>query len=112
MERQLRVPPSSQRLALAGKVPHGAAVRFMGSVGVVRRHRLEAGLRGLPLLGQLVQTGDRDMRALGAALMAIAMLLAFAPAVPTAAQEEPTGTSYITPFPEGDVYKLQAYGDP
>ena len=25
--------------------------------------------------------------------------------------EEPSGTSYITPFPEGDVYKLQAYGD-
>ena len=52
------------------------------------------------------------MRAFGAALTAIAMLLAFAPAVPAAAQEEPTGTSYITPFPEGDVYKLQAYGDP
>ena len=30
---------------------------------------------------------------------------------PSAAQEEPSGTSYITPFPEGDVYKLQAYGD-
>ena len=30
---------------------------------------------------------------------------------PSAAQEEPSGISYITPFPEGDVYKLQAYGD-
>ena len=28
-----------------------------------------------------------------------------------AAQEGPTGTSYLTPFPEADTYKLQAYGD-
>ena len=28
-----------------------------------------------------------------------------------AAQEGPSGTSYLTPFPEGDTYKLQAYGD-
>ena len=40
------------------------------------------------------------------------MLLVFPLAVPAAAQEEPSGTSYITPFPESDVYKLQAYGDP
>jgi len=52
------------------------------------------------------------MRALGATLTAIIMLLALPPAVPAPAQEEPAGTSYITPFPEGDVYKLQAYGDP
>jgi hypothetical protein len=52
------------------------------------------------------------MRALGATLTAILMLLALPPAVPAPAQEEPAGTSYITPFPEGDVYKLQAYGDP
>ena len=52
------------------------------------------------------------MRALGAALTAIVVLLALPLAAPAAAQEEPTGTSYITPFPEGDVYKLQAYGDP
>jgi len=52
------------------------------------------------------------MRALGAMLTAILMLLALPPAVPAPAQEEPAGTSYITPFPEGDVYKLQAYGDP
>jgi hypothetical protein len=55
------------------------------------------------------------MRAIGAALRAIVVLLALGLAglvLPAAAQEEPSGTSYITPFPEGDVYKLQAYGDP
>src|SRR5215470_11057918 len=52
------------------------------------------------------------MRALGAKLAVMIVLLVLAPAWPGAAQEEPTGTSYITPFPEGDVYKLQAYGDP
>ncbi len=52
------------------------------------------------------------MRAILAALVACLALLATAPAAPTAAQEEPSGTSYITPFPEGDTYKLQAYGDP
>src|ERR1700682_4405503 len=52
------------------------------------------------------------MHAFGAALTVISMLLALPLAMPAAAQEEPSGTSYITPFPEGDVYKLQAYGDP
>ena len=53
------------------------------------------------------------MRVLGAALRAILLLLLALPlAASAAAQEEPSGTSYITPFPEGDVYKLQAYGDP
>ena len=52
------------------------------------------------------------MRAIGAALTVISMLLVFPLAAPAAAQEEPSGTSYITPFPESDVYKLQAYGDP
>lgn len=52
------------------------------------------------------------MRAPLAALVAGLALLAMAPATPAAAQEEPTGTSYVTPFPEGDTYKLQAYGDP
>jgi hypothetical protein len=51
------------------------------------------------------------MHAIRAALVAIPALLALTPAAPAAAQAEPTGTSYITPFPEGDVYKLQAYGD-
>src|SRR5690349_4763057 len=70
-----------------------------------------AGRGGLSLTGQLVSAGDRKMRAFGAALTVILLLLALPPATPAAAQE-PTGTSYITPFPEGDVYKLQAYGDP
>jgi hypothetical protein len=47
------------------------------------------------------------MRALFALL---AMLLAVL-AGPVAAQEGPSGGSYITPFPEGDTYKLQAFGD-
>src|SRR5436190_23891229 len=66
-----------------------------------------AGRGGLWLSGQLVSAGDRKMRAIGAALTVIWLLLALPPATPVAAQE-PTGTSYITPFPEGDVYKLQA----
>src|SRR5262245_6673707 len=48
------------------------------------------------------------MRALAAKLAGLAVLVA----LPAAAQNEPLGTSYTTPFPEGDVYKLQAYGDP
>lgn len=56
------------------------------------------------------------MRSRASALVAVVAGLAFALglalALPSAAQEEPSGTSYITPFPEGDVYKLQAYGDP
>src|SRR5499427_3203871 len=52
------------------------------------------------------------MRAFGAKLAVMILLLGLAAALPGAAQEEPSGTSYITPFPEGDVYKLQAYGDP
>jgi hypothetical protein len=52
------------------------------------------------------------MRTIGAALVAVLGMLALAPAPPALAQEGPSGTSYITPFPEGDVYKLQTYGDP
>ncbi len=33
------------------------------------------------------------------------------PATLARAQEDPGGTNYITPYPEGDIYKLQAYGD-
>jgi hypothetical protein len=32
-------------------------------------------------------------------------------AVPTLARAQDTGPSYITPFPEGDLYRVQAYGD-
>ncbi|HJU31197.1 MAG TPA: DUF459 domain-containing protein [Hyphomicrobiaceae bacterium] len=52
------------------------------------------------------------MRGFLAALIMVVALAAVLPAGPSAAQVEPSGTSYITPFPEGDVYKLQAYGDP
>jgi hypothetical protein len=52
------------------------------------------------------------MRAISAALFAIVGLgLALTLAGPSAAQDEASGASYITPFPEGDIYKLQAYGD-
>ena len=52
-----------------------------------------------------------NARARCSARCASCALLAIALARPAAAQEEPSGTSYITPFPEGDTYKLQAYGD-
>ncbi|HYD15693.1 MAG TPA: DUF459 domain-containing protein [Hyphomicrobium sp.] len=42
----------------------------------------------------------------------IALLAAmFAAAGPVAAQEEPSGTSFITPFPPGDTYNLVMIGD-
>jgi len=40
-----------------------------------------------------------------------ALLIALRFATGAAAQEAPSGTSYLTPFPEADTYKLQAYGD-
>lgn len=48
------------------------------------------------------------MRARSVLLVFLAALLALAPA---RAQEDLAGTNYITPYPEGDIYKLQAYGD-
>ena len=53
----------------------------------------------------------KQMRALRLAL-AVMWSVACAAALPAVAQDEPTGTSYINPFPPGDIYKLQAYGDP
>ena len=38
-------------------------------------------------------------------------ILALPLAGTAAAQEDLSGTSYMTPFPEGDIYKLQIYGD-
>jgi uncharacterized protein len=38
-------------------------------------------------------------------------ILALPLASSAVAQEDLSGTSYITPFPEGDTYKLQTYGD-
>ncbi len=43
-------------------------------------------------------------------LVILAALLAL-PATAARAQEDFSGNSYITPYPEGDTYKLQAYGD-
>lgn len=50
------------------------------------------------------------MRTLGA-IVTVLFALALSFALPAAAQEEPSGTSYVTPFPEADIYKLQAFGD-
>jgi hypothetical protein len=48
------------------------------------------------------------MRIIGAIL---ALILSLALLSPAPAQESPSGTTYITPFPESDLYKLQVYGD-
>jgi hypothetical protein len=39
------------------------------------------------------------------------LFLLAAAVAPAAGQGEPSGTSYITPFPEGDTYRVQIYGD-
>jgi len=44
-------------------------------------------------------------------LLAGLLLLAAPFTQPAAAQEGPSGTSYLTPFPEADTYKVQVYGD-
>src|SRR5262245_41127209 len=69
-----------------------------------------AGVRGA---AREIIRGVVRMRAKVGALLAILGIgLAFVLAQPLAAQQgEPSGTSYITPFPEGDIYKLQSYGD-
>jgi hypothetical protein len=46
-----------------------------------------------------------------AVFAAFVLLAPFWASAPVRAQDDPSGTSYITPFPEGDTYKLQAYGD-
>jgi hypothetical protein len=52
------------------------------------------------------------MRSIVAMLAVALSALVLLPARAALAQDGPVGSSYITPFPEGDVYKLQAYGDP
>jgi hypothetical protein len=47
----------------------------------------------------------------GNTLAVFVVVLAAMLAAPAAAQRDPSGISYITPFPEGDTYVLQAYGD-
>jgi len=51
------------------------------------------------------------MSARGKTLAVLVLTLAVALAAPAAAQRDLSGTSYITPFPEGDTYVLQVYGD-
>jgi hypothetical protein len=51
-----------------------------------------------------------EMRAVVATLAVIAGLLVL-PGPHAQAQEQFSGTSYITPFPQGDIYRLQLYGD-
>jgi hypothetical protein len=51
------------------------------------------------------------MATLAKALAFLLLTLAALPPAPAAAQEDPSGISYVTPFPEGDTYTLQAYGD-
>jgi uncharacterized protein len=46
------------------------------------------------------------------ALLCLTLGLAPVGTRPAVAQEDPTAASYITPFPEGDTYKLQVVGDP
>jgi uncharacterized protein len=68
-------------------------------------------MRGLRFGRETRQETDvRRMRAFGVALVAV-WALACAAACPAAAQDDLAGISYIDPFPPGDVYKLQAYGD-
>jgi len=50
------------------------------------------------------------MRAFIATLAVLAALVTV-PAPEACAQQDPSAASYITPFPEGDIYRLQAYGD-
>jgi uncharacterized protein len=60
------------------------------------------------VLALLVSPG-RSLRALLVAFAALAVL-ALMPGRSLLAQEVP-GTSYITPFPAGDIYRMQVYGD-
>jgi hypothetical protein len=58
----------------------------------------------------LLQSLGRSRRAI---LLAVAALgvLALPPVPGPLAQETFPGTSYITPFPAGDIYRMQVYGD-
>jgi hypothetical protein len=50
---------------------------------------------------------------MAARLAMLAVLAAFAamPAATASAQGDFSGTTYVTPYPEGDVYRVQVYGD-
>lgn len=45
------------------------------------------------------------------ALFALLAALIAQPVATASAQEDFSGTTYITPYPEGDLYRLQVYGD-
>jgi hypothetical protein len=60
--------------------------------------------------GPAPRRSRRRWRAAGLAALAL-LALQLPAATPAASQEEPSGTSYVTPFPESDVYRLQIYGD-
>jgi hypothetical protein len=51
-----------------------------------------------------------DVRAYLAVLTVLAAFLAL-PTLALRAQEDFSGNSFITPYPEGDTYRMQAYGD-
>jgi uncharacterized protein len=72
--------------------------------GTKRDHRPP---RGVPAL---LQSLGRSRRAFLLAVAALGML-ALLPAPSPLAQETFPGTSYITPFPAGDIYRVQVYGD-
>ncbi len=44
-------------------------------------------------------------------ITALTLCLSLAVSVSAWGQENPAGASYVTPFPEGDIYKLQVIGD-
>jgi len=49
---------------------------------------------------------------ISAALVAVAVALVMAgTCMPSRAQDDPAGTSFVTPFPEGDVYRALVIGD-
>jgi len=66
----------------------------------------------LPMDGDMSGAGGRAgaSRMLGLALVLLATLLLGA-ASPAAAQGPALSTSYITPFPENDTYRLEVWGD-
>jgi hypothetical protein len=71
---------------------------------VWRRHAGQAAARRATL-----KVDERLVRVIRYSLALLAML--GASAVPAPAPAQDTGPSYITPFPEGDLYRVQVYGD-
>jgi len=57
------------------------------------------------------RSGSTALRALGTALGLLACAIAYVAATPASAQLGATDTSYITPFPDNDTYRLEVWGD-